>query len=62
MQSVSTAPNTPPVEQPAVAHMSTTNKAGFASGKFFMVVAIAFFVASCVFLGYEVFHYFQLTK
>ena len=62
VQSVSTVPNTPPVEQPVVAPMSTTNKAGFASGKFFMVVAIAFFVASCVFLGYEVFHYFQLTK
>ena len=39
-----------------------TKKAGFANNKFFMVVAIAFFLASCVFLGYEVFNYFQLTK
>ena len=37
-------------------------KAGFADSKFFMVVAVAFFLASCVFLGYEVFNYFQLTK
>ncbi len=35
-------------------------KMGFANSKFFMVVAIAFFLASCVFLGYEVFNYFQL--
>ena len=37
-------------------------KAGFANSKFFMLVAVAFFLASCVFLGYEVFNYFQLTK
>lgn len=37
-------------------------KAGFANSKFFMVVAIAFFLASCVFLGYEVYNYFQLVK
>ena len=53
-----------PTPQPAAQSVpnDTTAKAGFASGKFFMVVAIAFFVASCIFLGYEVFHYFQLTK
>jgi len=39
-----------------------TKKAGFANSKFFMVVAIAFFLASCIFLGYEVYRYFQLTK
>ena len=39
-----------------------TKKAGFANSKFFMLVAIAFFLASCIFLGYEVFNYFQLTK
>lgn len=39
-----------------------TKKAGFANSKFFMVVAIAFFLASCIFLGYEVFQYFQITK
>ena len=38
------------------------NKSGFANNKFFMVIAIMFFVASCVFLGYEVFNYFQVTK
>ena len=37
-------------------------RAGFANSKFFMVVAIAFFMASCVFLGYEVYNYFQLVK
>ena len=39
-----------------------TKKAGFANSKFFMLVAIAFFLASCIFLGYEVFNYFQITK
>lgn len=39
-----------------------TKKAGFANSKFFMVVAVAFFLASCIFLGYEVFNYFQLIK
>ena len=58
--------------QPAVAPMvqpdvnvqakKLTKKAGFANSKFFMVVAIAFFLASCIFLGYEVFQYFQITK
>ena len=35
---------------------------GFANNKFFMVIAIAFFLASCVFLGYEVFKYIQMVK
>lgn len=35
-------------------------RSGFADNKFFMVVAIVFFLASCVFLGYEVFNYFQI--
>lgn len=35
-------------------------KMGFANNKFFMVIAIAFFMASCIFLGYEVFKFFQL--
>ena len=38
-----------------------TKKAGFANSKFFMVVAITFFLASCVFLGYEVFRYFKIV-
>lgn len=41
---------------------SVVSKAGFANSKFFMVIAVAFFLASCIFLGYEVFNYFQLTK
>lgn len=36
-----------------------TRKLGFAQSKFFLVVAILFFVASCIFLGYEVFKYFN---
>lgn len=53
-----------PTPQPAVANDSNVNtgKAGFANSKFFMVVAIAFFLASCIFLGYEVYNYFQLVK
>ena len=34
---------------------------GFANNKFFMVIAIAFFVAACVFLGYEAFQYFSIS-
>jgi len=37
-----------------------TRSKGFANNKFFMVVAIAFFIAACIFLGYEAFQYFQL--
>ena len=37
-----------------------TKKMGFANNKFFMAIAIVFFMASCVFLGYEVFQFFQL--
>lgn len=53
--------------QPVQALNSTENnqagsKLGFANNKFFMVIAIMFFVASCVFLGYEVFNYFQVAK
>lgn len=48
-----TSPSTPPA--------ATGNK-GFANNKFFMVIAIVFFMASCVFLGYEVFNYFQIVK
>ena len=47
---------------PVVPSIDVTKKAGFASSKFFMLVAIAFFLASCIFLGYEVFNYFQITK
>jgi hypothetical protein len=69
---VDTPVQSTPVVTPAVAPMQQpevpvqgpvlTKKAGFADSKFFMVVAVAFFLASCVFLGYEVFSYFQLTK
>ena len=54
-----------PVTTPEPQVVSTnvnTGKAGFVNHKFFMVVAIAFFLASCIFLGYEVYNYFQLVK
>lgn len=58
-------PNTP-VENTVPTNESvktlTRTKAGFANNKFFMVVAILFFVAACVFLGYEAFRYFQAVK
>lgn len=65
--------NVAPISQPVadgntsstastVGTQPVSKKAGFANSKFFMVVAVAFFLASCVFLGYEVFNYFQLTK
>lgn len=49
-------------EKPVASEQVITDsqKGGFANNKFFMVVAITFFVASCVFLGYEVFQYFQI--
>lgn len=39
-----------------------TKSAGFANSKLFIFIAIGFFLASCVFLGYEAFNYFQLIK
>lgn len=65
--------STPVVDQnvqPSIVNNTNSNvmsaemskKGGFANSKFFMVVAISFFLASCIFLGYEVFNYFQLTK
>lgn len=41
---------------------NVSKKAGFVNHKFFALIAISFFLASCIFLGYEVFNYFQLTK
>lgn len=57
-------PAVAPMQQPEVPVQGPvlTKKAGFADSKFFMVVAVAFFLASCIFLGYEVFSYFQITK
>ena len=46
--------------QPVDPDVKTSGSAGFANNKFFMVIAIAFFIAACVFLGYEVFKYFQI--
>ena len=37
-------------------------RAGFADKKFFVVIAILFFVSACVFMGYEAFRYFQAVK
>ena len=53
----------PVVSAPAQENVKTlTRSKGFANNKFFMVIAIAFFIAACVFLGYEAFQYFQLVK
>ena len=47
--------------EPAVEDAKTlTRSPGFANSKFFMVIALAFFIASCVFLGYEVFRFVQM--
>ena len=48
------------VNNTTVVDPENVSKAGFANNKFFMFIAIAFFLASCVFLGYEVFNYFQI--
>ena len=63
-QTVVQQPSVVQTAQPTVAVTNEVNtgKAGFANSKFFMVVAIAFFLASCIFLGYEVYSYFQLVK
>jgi len=52
---VAPAADTP--EQAAV-----SKKAGFANSKFFMFVAVGFFIASCIFMGYEAFSYYQMVK
>ena len=61
---VQSQPVVTPMVQPVTTEIpkTLTKKAGFANSKFFVVVAIAFFLASCIFLGYEVYKYFQLTK
>lgn len=57
------APSVDTVSVPDTQSSNTSSTiAGFANNKFFMVIAILFFVAACVFLGYEAFRYFQLTK
>ncbi len=62
-QPVTQQPVTPIVQPDVVSEPKIlTKKAGFANSKFFMVVAVAFFMASCVFLGYEVYNYFQLVQ
>lgn len=51
------------VAEPTVTQQSVgRGKAGFANNKFFMVIAILFFVSACIFLGYEAFRYFSLVK
>lgn len=52
----------PVIEESVQSKVEVVRKGGFANSKFFIVVAVVFFLASCVFLGYEVFNYFQLTK
>ena len=50
-----------PVNNDTTGTSTTTSTSGFANNKFFMVIAVAFFLAACVFLGYEVFRYFKLV-
>ena len=51
------------ISEPEVSNVKTlTRSKGFASNKFFTVVAIVLFLAACVFLGYEAFQYFTMTK
>ena len=52
----------PPVDNTNADVKVLTKSRGFANNKFFMVVAIFVFICACVFLGYEAFRYFQLTK
>ena len=54
-------PDTPILEEAPKAKTLTRSK-GFANSKFVTVIAVVFFIAACVFLGYELFNYFQLTK
>ena len=50
-----------PVTSDTTDTSATSSSSGFANNKFFMVIAVAFFLAACVFLGYEVFRYFKLV-
>ncbi len=54
-------PSTTIPETPQDTGDNPPQSSGFANNKFFMVIAIAFFLASCVFLGYEVFRYFKIV-
>ena len=51
-----------PVLEEAAPVKTLKRSKGFANNKFVTVIAVLFFVAACVFLGYELFNYFQLTK
>ena len=53
-------PAAPQPEQEVEDVKKLTRSRGFANNKFFMAIAIIFFLSACVFLGYEVFQYFQL--
>ena len=49
-----------PVVDNVEPNMSNNSGSGFANNNFLVIIAIMFFLASCVFLGYEVFRYFQM--
>lgn len=58
---------TTPVEEDKKIETVNTSKGtlkngGFANNKFFTVIVITFFLAACIFLGYEAFRYFQAVK
>ncbi len=52
----------PPLGETAVQEdvKKLTRSKGFANNKFFMAIAIIFFILACIFLGYEAFQYFSL--
>ena len=54
--------NAPETSQDTGDNASPSTASGFANNKFFMVIAIVFFLASCVFLGYEVYNYITLVN
>ncbi len=56
-----TEPVAPATTEPTTPIESAPKSGGFANNKFFIVIAIVFFLAACVFLGYEVWQYFKIA-
>lgn len=51
------------VDQPAINNVPVQNgSGGFVNNKIVLVIVILLFLASCVFLGYEIYNYFVLSK
>lgn len=52
----------PIVNNPNVATTINSTSGGFVNSKVLLVVVVLLFLASCVFLGYEIYNYFILSK